>query len=68
MDNHQEELAVELADNNYAHLSSVNTLPSKLIEFQETKFSQLQPFPGKNDNLFVNFIQNVYKTKIMKEN
>lgn len=68
MDNHQEELAAELADNNYAHLASVATLPAKLREFQETKFAQLQPFPEQNEGLFVNFIQNIYKTKIMKEN
>ncbi|KAH9422524.1 transferase [Dermatophagoides pteronyssinus] len=57
MDNHQQELADELAENNYVQCTDIENFPNILRKFN-TK--NIRPFPIHNPLLFRNFIQNLF--------
>lgn len=58
MDNHQQELADELAENNYVIATDVKNLPETLKCFNRNK---LKSFPKHNPNIFRNFINDILK-------
>ena len=61
MDNHQQELADELVENNYVKCTDIENFVQTLRKF-ETK--NLQQFPQHDPLLFRNFIQNLSTMEI----
>ncbi|CAG8447642.1 8044_t:CDS:2 [Ambispora gerdemannii] len=53
MNNHQNELAVELSSHRYLLYSSVSDL---LETLKSRRYEELVPFPAHNENLFVNIL------------
>jgi len=58
MDNHQKELALELAESKFAVCSNPMDLPNALRSFN---VSALQPFPKCEPQRFGNFITKLYR-------
>lgn len=56
MDNHQQELADELEENNYIISTDIQNLPETLKCFNRSK---LKPFPKHNPTIFRNFIRDI---------
>ena len=58
MDNHQEELALEMAENQFA----VCAYPSNLLNvLQSLDVSTLKPFPEKDSKKFSSFVHRIYQ-------
>src|SRR5699024_6576300 len=63
MDNHQDELALDLAENQFA----VCSYPSNLLNaLRSLDVSTLKPFPKPDPNKFGAFINRIYQQKFVK--